>query len=288
MSLLLVITDCPERTRRISEPLTGLFQTQIVDDYSAADLRSAPLLLIDIALTDHARVSSLKERLKFRVPGSSTVFVVDAGKRHQVAQACALGATAVVSHPIQVSVLVKNLLGDIEGLATTPEIDAEEGGGGISTALDALQEVFGCACTGGSLDADTIDRAGNSVIADVQSTGLASWIDTVRKHHSQTYQHCLLVAGTAVAFAQRLGLLRCCMMSEKPGSRLPSWRSPALSMSASSRSCGNTRFSDFRRCSRRNASPRKCWTWFFITTNILMGRDTPTALRARGSPISFA
>jgi putative nucleotidyltransferase with HDIG domain len=116
-----------------------------------------------------------------------------------------LGATAVVSHPIQVSVLVKNLLGDIEGLATTPEIDAEEGGGGISTALDALQEVFGCACTGGSLDADTIDRAGNSVIADVQSTGLASWIDTVRKHHSQTYQHCLLVAGTAVAFAQRLG-----------------------------------------------------------------------------------
>ena len=29
-------------------------------------------------------------------------------------------------------------------------------------------------------------------------TGLAEWVETVRKHHSQTYQHCLLVAGVAV------------------------------------------------------------------------------------------
>ena len=36
--------------------------------------------------------------------------------------------------------------------------------------------------------------------------GLASWIDIVRKHHSQSYQHCLLVTGVAVAFGQQLGL----------------------------------------------------------------------------------
>src|SRR4029079_8794258 len=35
---------------------------------------------------------------------------------------------------------------------------------------------------------------------------LSCWIDAVRKHHSQTYQHCLLVTGVATAFGQHLGL----------------------------------------------------------------------------------
>jgi putative nucleotidyltransferase with HDIG domain len=42
----------------------------------------------------------------------------------------------------------------------------------------------------------------------MEAHGLASWIDTVRKHHGQTYQHCLIVTGVAVAFAQHLGLSR--------------------------------------------------------------------------------
>jgi putative nucleotidyltransferase with HDIG domain len=35
---------------------------------------------------------------------------------------------------------------------------------------------------------------------------LSSWVDTVRKHHSQTYQHCLIVTGVVAAFGQHLGL----------------------------------------------------------------------------------
>ena len=44
------------------------------------------------------------------------------------------------------------------------------------------------------------------MIDEIESTGLSSWIDAVRQHHSQTYQHCLLVTGVAVAFGQHLGL----------------------------------------------------------------------------------
>ena len=36
-------------------------------------------------------------------------------------------------------------------------------------------------------------------------SGLDSWVETVRKHHSQTYQHCLVVTGLATAFGQMIG-----------------------------------------------------------------------------------
>src|SRR3954467_10903673 len=40
------------------------------------------------------------------------------------------------------------------------------------------------------------------------SQGLSSWVDTVRTHHSQTYQHSLLVSGVAAAFGVQIGLSR--------------------------------------------------------------------------------
>jgi putative nucleotidyltransferase with HDIG domain len=81
----------------------------------------------------------------------------------------------------------------------------EPGHKGISDALGALQDILGSARAGGLVDAKAVERAGDSLIAEIKTTGLGSWIETVRKHHSQTYQHSLLVAGTAVSFAQQLG-----------------------------------------------------------------------------------
>jgi HD-GYP domain-containing protein (c-di-GMP phosphodiesterase class II) len=42
----------------------------------------------------------------------------------------------------------------------------------------------------------------------MEECGLGSWLDRVRRHHSQTYQHCLIVTGVTVAFAQHLGFSR--------------------------------------------------------------------------------
>jgi HD-GYP domain-containing protein (c-di-GMP phosphodiesterase class II) len=50
-----------------------------------------------------------------------------------------------------------------------------------------------------------INTAGDAIVGHIEEHGLRSWIDTVRKHHNQTYQHCLLVTGVAVAFGQHLG-----------------------------------------------------------------------------------
>ena len=57
-------------------------------------------------------------------------------------------------------------------------------------------------------DSNAIQSASDAVVGQVEAQGLAAWIDTVRAHHSQTYQHCLLVTGLAVAFGQQLGASR--------------------------------------------------------------------------------
>ena len=56
------------------------------------------------------------------------------------------------------------------------------------------------------LDHAAIHAAGELIVAYMEANGLASWIEAVRKHHSQTYQHCLLVTGVAVGFGRQLGL----------------------------------------------------------------------------------
>jgi putative nucleotidyltransferase with HDIG domain len=205
MYSLSVISDSVHRTLRLGAQLAGRFQIRSVDDWNDKELDAAQFLLIDSDLTDHSRICSLKDRLRSRPPHSVTVFAVDPGNRQQEAQAYALGAKAVLPRPIQAPQLIKALLGDIEGLATMPADAVDPSHKGMSSALTALQDILGAACTGSLVDAKTIERAGDSLIADIRTTGLASWIEAVRKHHSQTYQHSLLVAGAAVAFAQQLG-----------------------------------------------------------------------------------
>jgi len=61
------------------------------------------------------------------------------------------------------------------------------------------------ACLGEHFDSATIQTAGEQIISQIGVQGLTGWIDTVRQHHSQTYQHCLLVTGIAVAFGRHLG-----------------------------------------------------------------------------------
>jgi HD-GYP domain-containing protein (c-di-GMP phosphodiesterase class II) len=48
-----------------------------------------------------------------------------------------------------------------------------------------------------------------SKVADaIAEEGLSRWLDAVRRHHEDTYQHCLLVTGIAVDFGLSLGLAK--------------------------------------------------------------------------------
>jgi putative nucleotidyltransferase with HDIG domain len=156
-------------------------------------------------LGDLARISDIRNWLGQRPKDAKVVFITKKGCRLEAVQAYALGATGLVHHPFDRRTLLRNFYGDFELLAGPASAFSTEGSPGVAAAFGALQNVFASACLGGRIDQATIDTAGEAIISQLASQSLVSWIQAVRKHHSQTYQHSLLVTGLAVAFGRQLG-----------------------------------------------------------------------------------
>jgi putative nucleotidyltransferase with HDIG domain len=118
-----------------------------------------------------------------------------------VAQAYALGATAVVSRPkeiifklAQIEIAEKAAQSDIA--ITSPEITE-------STA--AFASMFSAVRGGKAITLSDAERATSHIIDSIAQNGLAAWLDDVRRYHEGTFQHCLLVTGVAVGFALEIG-----------------------------------------------------------------------------------
>ena len=179
----------------------------------AATLGTAPgeLTLIDVDLNDGAHLGRLKEWIARKPSGAKVVFVINRSSHLEVMQAHALGGTDFIHRPFDARILLAKLLDSnpatpaADGPPLVPQGPQQEGFG---AAINGLESAFGSAASGRPIDAAMIQWAAGAVVDEIERTGLATWVDTVRAHHSQTYQHCLLVTGVAVAFANRLGLSR--------------------------------------------------------------------------------
>ena len=180
-----------------------------------AALAAAPgeATLIDIDLNDASRLARLKNWIARKPRGAKIIIVTEKSSHLQGMQSSAVGANAVIHRPFD----AKKLLTILAGAAAAPVIDAPPLAPGapeapvqqgFDAALDGLEEIFASASSGAPIDAATIHSAASAVVEEIGRVGLSSWVDTVRSHHSQTYQHCLLVTGVAVAFANHLNLSR--------------------------------------------------------------------------------
>ena len=203
---LSVCTDGPQKRDAIRRRIGDVFELTFLD---LDEIQSAPLqpqLLFDINFSDSPRLLNLKEWLNGKPQGGKVVFVTDKASHIQAIQAKALGATDVVHRPLNAGVLMKKLLGSLDAILRDGLLSPIKNSPGVGAALDALHGIFSTACLGALLDPAAINSAGESIVGHIEEHGLRSWIDTVRRHHGQTYQHCLLVTGVAVAFGQHLGL----------------------------------------------------------------------------------
>lgn len=177
----------------------------------AIDTPPGKFTLIDIDLEEGSRLVSLKNWLACKPSGAKVIFVTDKSSHLQGTRASAIGGTDVIHRPFNGRMLLAKL---VDGLAATaveaaPPLapDAPEPQG-FNMAVNGLQSVFSAAASGGPIDASSMQLAASAVVDEIEKRGLSSWVDTVRMHHSQTYQHCLLVTGVAVAFAHHLKLSR--------------------------------------------------------------------------------
>ncbi len=205
---LTVIADDRANTDVLRKQLAGIFdiETETVEEA----IRSSPgaATVFDINLSDEPSLLKLKSWLGRKPANAKVIFLADRTSHLQHARAYALGATDVLHRPIDGRELLARLWGDVTSLSSDPANAAIRKSPAVASAIDTLQNIFSSACLGEPLDAKSIDSAGDNVVGHVETHGLTAWIDTVRTHHSATYQHCLLVTGLAVAFGQQIRVSR--------------------------------------------------------------------------------
>jgi putative nucleotidyltransferase with HDIG domain len=201
---LSVITDSMNSSQAVGRELESAFVIRALDRRGVLRAEPSKYSVCDIDLDNNTHLSELRQWLARRPRSGKVVFAVSPGVRQQVVQAYALGATDVVERPMARGALLNVLFGDITGLAGTGT-ELVPGSKGIAAGIKALQGVFAAAMEGSPVDLRAVNTAGNTVVSNIEEDGIARWIDSVRQHHSQTYQHCLLVTGVAVAFGEYLG-----------------------------------------------------------------------------------
>lgn len=208
MHQISVIGDARARPDELGRQLAGLFEIEFTLLHTALSIAPQKHTLIDIDLHDDPQLVPLKDWLKRKPKNAKVIFITDKASRLQDTRAYALGATAVVHRPIDGQMLLTKLRDEAATLASVAAAPAGAQSPGVAAAVETLQSIFAAACSGTSIDATAVQAASDAVVGQLEAQGLSAWIETVRMHHSQTYQHCLLVTGVAVAFGQHIGASR--------------------------------------------------------------------------------
>jgi HD-GYP domain-containing protein (c-di-GMP phosphodiesterase class II) len=132
------------------------------------------------------------------------IFLVEDSGHLSISQAYALGATTVLTGPLNQAKLLRelaNLLSD-----TPPILDHFSAAAAAASGEVALASMFTSVASNMAIDVAATKNAGARIAAAIEEHGLADWLTTVRRHHEGTYQHCLLVTGVAVDFGLSLGV----------------------------------------------------------------------------------
>ena len=206
MNRLSFVSDSTFDAERLRRQLAGLLDVHFVELANIRRSKPSRFTVISANLGNAAHLLDLKEWMKSKPKGGKVIFATHPGSRIETTQAYALGATDIVTNPIDVKELLQKIWSDFAVLAGDSSEFKAHGHQAAAAAHDGLQMIFSATCLGEAVDASQVSTASAAVVDEIESKGLSSWIDTVRKHHSQTYQHCLLVTGVAAAFGQYLGL----------------------------------------------------------------------------------
>jgi putative nucleotidyltransferase with HDIG domain len=173
---------------RVETQLLGTGQTKISRD---------SVLMVDADLRKAVPVEQLKLVLQHLHCVSEKLFVVQSHLHHMVAQAFALGATAVVSRPKEA--IAK--LAQIEAAQEAAKNGAFDPAPEITNGAAAFASMFAAIREGKLFMLSDAENATSEIIHGIEKNGLGVWLDDVRRYHQGTFQHCLLVTGVAVGFA---------------------------------------------------------------------------------------
>jgi len=164
-------------------------------------IRSSGVLMVDADLREMVRVEQIRLVLRELSFMAEKLFVVPNQVRSMVAQAYALGATAVVSRPKEIILKLAQIEVAEKAAQTDFAITSRE----IADGAAAFASMFSDARGGKPVNISDAERATSEIIDSIAQNGLSAWLNDVRRYHEGTYQHCLLVTGVAVGFALNIG-----------------------------------------------------------------------------------
>ena len=164
-------------------------------------MSSSGVLMVDADLRKTVRVEQIKFIMRQLSCIAEKIFVVQSHVRSMVAQAYALGATAVVSRPREI--LAK--LAQVVVAAKAAQSDAADTSAEIAASAAAFSSMFSAIQSGKPIKLADAERITSQIIDSIAQDGLGPWLDDVRRYHEGTFQHCLLVTGVAVSFALDIG-----------------------------------------------------------------------------------
>ena len=201
-----------EDQNRISE-LRALFGSQdritsaLLNDESSVP-KECDAMIVAVDLRNADNIAALKEVSAAFKNTPRKIFVIDQKVRLFAAQAYALGATHVLFHPVYQPSLLAALNGAGKSNVVSEDDDQGSARRAASEGAVSLASMFSAVSSGQQVDAAAAKHAAGRISDMIAEDGFSHWLETVRRHHEGTYQHCLLVTGTAAAFGLNLGLAK--------------------------------------------------------------------------------
>ena len=295
MNSLSIIGGSAESKEFLRGALAGIFDSKFVEFSDIGQSTPGLCTLVDVDLNNVRYIPYLKKWLERKPTGAKVVFIADKTSGSQAERAFAIGASDVVYRPIQSADLLAKLLGDVESLSGGPPSKEIRNSPGGTAAVGGLRKLFSSAIGGDRVDFASLHSAGEPLVDELESKGLAAWIRRIRTHHSQTYQHSLMVTGLLVAFGQHLEVsrsdrIRLSMAGSfttlaKLAYPLPFWKKRGAPHSRRKpRSYGSIRNSVLMLSRTHRNFPPRCWKSLSTITSTSTARDIRMASRPMKYP----
>ncbi len=200
---MLLITDRREESRPLERLLSLWGPCAVVDlDHPSGSDRSSRLLVSDVDLSKRASVEAVRGVLaSYRAAETPYLCLLRDQSPRMTIQANAIGASAVLA----VDAPAKTLLEEVGRMLQPGAGEPAPVQRHFVAASAAMAEMLMAAADGRALPADAINGGVEAINRAADGGDLGAWLDMVWQHDDATYQHCLLVAGLAAAFARLLG-----------------------------------------------------------------------------------
>lgn len=173
------------------------------DDVGDADAVFA--ILVDASLDSPETVAHLRG-LRARCPvGLQTIVLMRADDRRSRVQGQAVGGSMFLHPAIEPQAVAGRLLQLAAARARGVDDRMRAAVLGAQAACAALANIFEAANAGRAIDGAVVETGTRIVLEAIEQGGIANWLDAVRAYDDRIYQHSVMVAGLAAAFAATLG-----------------------------------------------------------------------------------